>query len=66
MSMNLVNITCPACKELIEATSIIIIDSVNTLTHKECYLGEIDFIKDTGRYSEIAEKFPYFYENLFA
>ena len=66
MTINLVKITCPKCKELIEATSIIIIDGVNTLTHKECYLGEIDFIKDSGRYSDIAEKFPYFYVNLFA
>jgi hypothetical protein len=59
--MVLLQIRCN-CGELIKETDLIIIDEINTLSHKACQATNLDYIKAVGSYKEIAEKFPFFYE----
>jgi hypothetical protein len=59
--MILLQIRC-TCGEFIKETDLIVIDHINTLTHKACNATNLDYIKAVGSYKEIAERFPFFYE----
>jgi hypothetical protein len=62
MQTSLCKIRC-SCGEILKEKDVIVIDVVNTLAHKECYKASKNSIKGVGTFKEIAEKFPFFYED---
>lgn len=65
MEIRLCKIKCITCSDILEETDIIVLDFFNTISHRSCYQGEINEIKGIGSYKELAEKFPYFYDDDF-
>ncbi|WP_164670227.1 hypothetical protein [Virgibacillus doumboii] len=50
---------CPKCKKIVKGHENIVLDILNTITHKECYhLGFA--LKDYGSFKKVAEKYDFF------
>lgn len=46
-------IICPTCNRMFEDDDMVILDIINTLTHKDCFHGSASNIKDFSSYKNI-------------
>lgn len=53
---------CGECKELLKKEDQVILNEMNCLAHKTCYRFAASFIKDSGTYSDMIEKYWFFQE----
>lgn len=51
---------CPVCENYFKSGDLIHLDDFNSMRHRECYEHEPKYIKDTGTYHEIIEKYSFF------
>lgn len=55
-------IRCGECKELLKKEDNVVLNEMNCLTHETCYRFVPSFIKDTGTYASMIEKYWFFQE----
>ncbi|KEZ47746.1 hypothetical protein AZ46_0220355 [Metabacillus indicus LMG 22858] len=53
-------IRCGECKKALSLADEVVMNQMNCLTHKECYLHAPSFVIDAGTYKYMIEKYWFF------
>lgn len=53
-------ICCGYCLVELKASDLVILDHLNILFHRHCYINDFPNIKDTGTYEHIKNKYSFF------
>ncbi|WP_231514940.1 hypothetical protein [Oceanobacillus salinisoli] len=57
--MNLIELYCPICQQQVEGNDKVVLDTINTITHKTCFNLEFA-LKDYGTFEEMVKRYEFF------
>jgi len=57
-------IRCPECKNYFNNKEQLYLDTLNTLRHKSCYSYSLEYIKDSGTFGELKNKYFFLNEHF--